>query len=210
MRPMASFALPLVCSAAALLFSVPDMGTSSRRTGSVVTPRLLTSGARKRSDLQRPPAAGPGPAAGLDRGRAPGAAPPRGDLRGAGEVRRRVRFPGARPFPQHHQGHGPRRGEEFEEAVRAQRARPGEDLPRLRRFPGGGGGERRREDVGRRRPEARVHLTGPRQDGAAFLKVKGVRDIATGLVILALLITGPRRALGWAIRRSSSPPPVTC
>lgn len=40
--------------------------------------------------------------------------------------------------------------------------------------------------------------TWPRQEGAAFLAVKGVRDIATGLVILALLLTGHRRALGWA------------
>ncbi|MFG2622616.1 DUF4267 domain-containing protein [Streptomyces sp. NPDC048507] len=39
----------------------------------------------------------------------------------------------------------------------------------------------------------------PRQDGAAFLRVKGVRDIATGLVIVALLVTGHRRALGWAM-----------
>ncbi|MFJ4778835.1 DUF4267 domain-containing protein [Streptomyces sp. NPDC088762] len=39
----------------------------------------------------------------------------------------------------------------------------------------------------------------PRNEGAAFLYVKGVRDIATGLVILALLFTGHRRALGWAM-----------
>lgn len=41
--------------------------------------------------------------------------------------------------------------------------------------------------------------TWPRHDGAAFLAVKGVRDIATGLVVLALLLTGHRRALGWAM-----------
>ncbi|MFD6185355.1 DUF4267 domain-containing protein [Streptomyces goshikiensis] len=41
--------------------------------------------------------------------------------------------------------------------------------------------------------------TWPRQDGTAFLAVKGVRDVASGLVILALLLTGQRRALGWAL-----------
>ncbi|CAM5277947.1 hypothetical protein SAVIM338S_00091 [Streptomyces avidinii] len=41
--------------------------------------------------------------------------------------------------------------------------------------------------------------TWPQHEGAAFLAVKGVRDIATGLVILALLLTGHRRALGWAM-----------
>lgn len=41
--------------------------------------------------------------------------------------------------------------------------------------------------------------TWPRDEGAAFLAVKGVRDIATGLVVLALLLTGHRRALGWAL-----------
>ncbi|OKI60748.1 DUF4267 domain-containing protein [Streptomyces sp. MJM1172] len=41
--------------------------------------------------------------------------------------------------------------------------------------------------------------TWPRQDGTAFLAVKGVRDAASGLVILALLLTGQRRALGWAL-----------
>ncbi|MFI7177573.1 MULTISPECIES: DUF4267 domain-containing protein [Streptomyces] len=41
--------------------------------------------------------------------------------------------------------------------------------------------------------------TWPQHDGAAFLAVKGVRDVATGLVILALLLTGQRRALGWAM-----------
>ncbi|MFB6559375.1 DUF4267 domain-containing protein [Streptomyces sp. NPDC056400] len=41
--------------------------------------------------------------------------------------------------------------------------------------------------------------TWPQHDGAAFLAVKGVRDVATGLVVLALLLTGQRRALGWAM-----------
>ncbi|GIG56203.1 membrane protein [Longispora fulva] len=41
--------------------------------------------------------------------------------------------------------------------------------------------------------------TWPRHDGAAFLAVKGVRDIACGLTIFALLLTGHRRALGWAL-----------
>jgi hypothetical protein len=33
----------------------------------------------------------------------------------------------------------------------------------------------------------------------AYLAVKGVRDIASGLVVLALLATGPRRAVGAAL-----------
>ncbi|MEV7726370.1 DUF4267 domain-containing protein [Streptomyces sp. NPDC087917] len=41
--------------------------------------------------------------------------------------------------------------------------------------------------------------TWPRHEGTAFLAAKGVRDIATGLVIVALLFTGQRRALGWAM-----------
>ncbi|MER6447392.1 DUF4267 domain-containing protein [Streptomyces venezuelae] len=41
--------------------------------------------------------------------------------------------------------------------------------------------------------------TWPQHDGAGFLAVKGVRDVATGLVLLALLLTGQRRALGWAM-----------
>ncbi len=41
--------------------------------------------------------------------------------------------------------------------------------------------------------------TWPRQDGTAFLAVKGVRDIATGLLVFALLLSGHRRALGWAM-----------
>ncbi len=41
--------------------------------------------------------------------------------------------------------------------------------------------------------------TWPQREGTAFLAVKGVRDIATGLVVLALLLSGHRRALGWAM-----------
>lgn len=39
----------------------------------------------------------------------------------------------------------------------------------------------------------------PRGDAAAFLATKGVRDIASGLIGLMLLVTGHRRALGWAL-----------
>ncbi|GAA1162814.1 hypothetical protein F4556_000457 [Kitasatospora gansuensis] len=38
----------------------------------------------------------------------------------------------------------------------------------------------------------------PEQDGTAFL-IKGLRDTASGLVVLALLLNGQRRALGWAL-----------
>ncbi len=41
--------------------------------------------------------------------------------------------------------------------------------------------------------------TWPQREGTAFLAVKGVRDIATGLVVFALLLSGHRRALGWAM-----------
>lgn len=41
--------------------------------------------------------------------------------------------------------------------------------------------------------------TWPQREGTAFLAVKGVRDIATGLVVGALLLSGHRRALGWAM-----------
>lgn len=37
----------------------------------------------------------------------------------------------------------------------------------------------------------------PRRDGNAYLAAKGVRDIATGLIVLVLLALGQRRALGW-------------
>jgi uncharacterized protein DUF4267 len=39
----------------------------------------------------------------------------------------------------------------------------------------------------------------PQRDGTAFLAVKGVRDVAAGLVIFALLLSGHRRGLGWAM-----------
>ncbi|MEU4717997.1 DUF4267 domain-containing protein [Nonomuraea dietziae] len=32
-----------------------------------------------------------------------------------------------------------------------------------------------------------------------FLQVKGIRDLASGLIIVALLATGQRRALGWTM-----------
>ncbi|MFJ8165176.1 DUF4267 domain-containing protein [Streptomyces sp. NPDC096136] len=41
--------------------------------------------------------------------------------------------------------------------------------------------------------------TRPRHDGAGFLAVKGVRGLATGLVVLVLLLAGQRKALGWAM-----------
>ncbi|MGW4472943.1 DUF4267 domain-containing protein [Nonomuraea sp. NPDC004354] len=34
---------------------------------------------------------------------------------------------------------------------------------------------------------------------SSFLLVKGVRDVATGLIIFTLLIVGQRRALGWTM-----------
>ncbi|MEV5575170.1 DUF4267 domain-containing protein [Spirillospora sp. NPDC052269] len=39
----------------------------------------------------------------------------------------------------------------------------------------------------------------PSGDGGGFLVVKGFRDIATGLALGALLMTGHRRALGWVL-----------
>ncbi|MYS78890.1 DUF4267 domain-containing protein [Embleya scabrispora] len=39
----------------------------------------------------------------------------------------------------------------------------------------------------------------PEHEGTAFLAVKGMRDLGTGLVVFALLLTGHRRALGWAM-----------
>lgn len=39
----------------------------------------------------------------------------------------------------------------------------------------------------------------PEDQGTAFLAVKGVRDIGTGLVVFALLLNGHRKALGWAL-----------
>ena len=39
----------------------------------------------------------------------------------------------------------------------------------------------------------------PHGQAAAYLQIKGVRDIVSGLVPLALLVAGQRRALGWAM-----------
>ncbi|MFI6925826.1 DUF4267 domain-containing protein [Nonomuraea spiralis] len=39
----------------------------------------------------------------------------------------------------------------------------------------------------------------PHGEGAGFLAVKGVRDLASGLVILAVLMTGNHRVLGWVM-----------
>lgn len=41
--------------------------------------------------------------------------------------------------------------------------------------------------------------TWPQDQGEGFLLVKGMRDIGFGLVILALLLAGQRKALGWAM-----------
>jgi hypothetical protein len=42
-------------------------------------------------------------------------------------------------------------------------------------------------------------IPGPNGTGAGFYDIKGIRDITSGLVPLALLIAGQRRALGWAL-----------
>jgi hypothetical protein len=39
----------------------------------------------------------------------------------------------------------------------------------------------------------------PSGDGDGFLILKGIRDIASGLVMGILLVTGHRRALGWVL-----------
>lgn len=39
-----------------------------------------------------------------------------------------------------------------------------------------------------------------------YLSAKGARDIASGLVVLAVLATGQRRALGWALLAAASTP----
>ncbi|MER5648772.1 DUF4267 domain-containing protein [Streptosporangium sp. NPDC002524] len=39
----------------------------------------------------------------------------------------------------------------------------------------------------------------PSGDGGGFLILKGIRDIAGGLVLGVLLLTGHRRALGWVL-----------
>ncbi|MFE9428748.1 DUF4267 domain-containing protein [Kitasatospora sp. NPDC006697] len=38
----------------------------------------------------------------------------------------------------------------------------------------------------------------PQHEGTGFLTVKGGRDISFGLITFALLLTGNRKALGWA------------
>ncbi|MEE6269240.1 DUF4267 domain-containing protein [Streptomyces diastatochromogenes] len=39
----------------------------------------------------------------------------------------------------------------------------------------------------------------PSGDGGGFLIVKGIRDVVLALVLVILLVTGHRRALGWAL-----------
>ncbi|MFI7403854.1 DUF4267 domain-containing protein [Streptomyces sp. NPDC049541] len=39
----------------------------------------------------------------------------------------------------------------------------------------------------------------PSGDGGGFLIIKGIRDVVMALVLGALLVTGQRRALGWAL-----------
>ena len=39
----------------------------------------------------------------------------------------------------------------------------------------------------------------PAGDGGGFLILKGIRDVVGGLVLGVLLVTGQRRALGWAL-----------
>jgi hypothetical protein len=39
----------------------------------------------------------------------------------------------------------------------------------------------------------------PSGDGGGFLIVKGIRDVVLALVLGVLLVTGNRRALGWAL-----------
>ncbi|WP_052866556.1 DUF4267 domain-containing protein [Streptomyces niger] len=39
----------------------------------------------------------------------------------------------------------------------------------------------------------------PSGDGDGFLVVKGIRDVVLALVLVVLLVTGHRRALGWAL-----------
>ena len=46
----------------------------------------------------------------------------------------------------------------------------------------------------------------PHGEGAGFLAVKGVRDLASGLVILVVLATGNRRILGWVMLAAALTP----
>ncbi|PWI16236.1 small membrane hydrophobic protein [Streptomyces sp. Act143] len=39
----------------------------------------------------------------------------------------------------------------------------------------------------------------PSGDGGGFLVIKGIRDVVLALVLAVLLLTGHRRALGWAL-----------
>ncbi|MFC9593930.1 DUF4267 domain-containing protein [Streptomyces sp. NPDC056944] len=41
--------------------------------------------------------------------------------------------------------------------------------------------------------------TWPSGDGGGFLVIKGIRDVVMALVLGVLLVTGHRRALGWAL-----------
>ncbi|MEV0318466.1 DUF4267 domain-containing protein [Streptomyces sp. NPDC050658] len=43
----------------------------------------------------------------------------------------------------------------------------------------------------------------PSGDGDGFLVLKGIRDVAGGLVLAVLLLTGQRRALGWVMLAES-------
>ncbi|GAA3520666.1 DUF4267 domain-containing protein [Actinocatenispora rupis] len=46
----------------------------------------------------------------------------------------------------------------------------------------------------------------PHGPDAAFLSVKGLRDLVSGLVILVVLITASRRALGWVLLAAAVTP----
>ncbi|MFE9422514.1 DUF4267 domain-containing protein [Kitasatospora sp. NPDC006697] len=49
-------------------------------------------------------------------------------------------------------------------------------------------------------------IAGPRGTGEGYYDIKGLRDIVSGLVPLALLIAGQRRALGWVMLAASVTP----
>ncbi|MFD9391232.1 DUF4267 domain-containing protein [Streptomyces sp. NPDC060000] len=46
----------------------------------------------------------------------------------------------------------------------------------------------------------------PQGDGGGFLTLKGVRDLVSGPVLLVLLTTGHRRALGWVLLAAACTP----
>ncbi|AQZ62567.1 small membrane hydrophobic protein [[Actinomadura] parvosata subsp. kistnae] len=46
----------------------------------------------------------------------------------------------------------------------------------------------------------------PHGEGAGFLAVKGARDLASGLVILTVLVRGNRRVLGWVMLATAVTP----